>query len=225
MLKTRIEWCDYSWSPVIGCSGKCPYCYARKMAHRFHRDFTPHFVEKNFNRHFPRHPSRIFVNSMSDVSEWKIDWILPVKDRMWEHPEHRFIILTKHSERIYRDWPSNVLVGASVTDQESYMAESFQVADGTVNFLSIEPMLGPIDMEEMTCGQTLRWIIVGAETGNRKGKVVPEPEWIDDIYEYATDNDIPLFFKESLKPYWPFDGYDYFPKEYPAWREKENGNS
>jgi protein gp37 len=59
-------------------------------------------------------------------------------------------------------------------------------------------------------------IIVGAETGNRKEKIKPKPEWLLDIYEYAIKNKIPLFFKESLRSYWPYFGYDYFPQEYPA---------
>jgi protein gp37 len=217
MNKTKIDWTDYVWNPVVGCTGLCPYCYARKMAHRFHRDFAPHWVENNFQKAMPKKASRIFVNSMSDVADWEPIWLSRVDQKIREYPEHTFLMLTKRSEKF--GWymgPSNVLLGASCTDQESYMAESFQVADGLIQFLSIEPLLGKIDMAEMTCGQTLRWIIAGAETGNRKGRIVPEPEWIEDIYEYATDNDIPLFFKESLKAYWPFDGYDYFPKEYPS---------
>ena len=81
-----------------------------------------------------------------------------------------------------------------------------------VSFLSIEPILGPINLGS----REPRWIIVGAETGNRKGKIIPEPGWIEDIYEYAMENKIPLFFKESLRSLWPFDGYDYFPQEFPA---------
>ena len=37
MNKTKIEWTDYSWSPITGCLGPdgkgcCPYCYARRIA-------------------------------------------------------------------------------------------------------------------------------------------------------------------------------------------------
>jgi protein gp37 len=80
--KTKIEWCDFTWNPVVGCTGACPYCYARKMAHRFHRDFTPHWVERNFNRAMPKKPSRIFVNSMSDVADWEPTWVQLVNGRM-----------------------------------------------------------------------------------------------------------------------------------------------
>ena len=44
MNKTKIETCDYSWSPITGCWGpngtaekpnRCDYCYAERMAKRF----------------------------------------------------------------------------------------------------------------------------------------------------------------------------------------------
>lgn len=215
MTRTKIEWCDYTWNPVAGCTGSCPYCYARKMAHRFHRDFTPHWVERNFERKFPHDPSMIFVNSMSDVAEWDDKWSLRVFKRIEENPEHLFLFLTKRSEKLgWYNRPSNVLLGASVTDQESYMAESFQVAEGTIQFLSVEPLLGEIDMGEMTCGQVIRWIIVGAETGNRKGRVIPKYEWLKNIAAFCYSNNIPLFFKESLRNIWNERG-EYFPQEYP----------
>jgi protein gp37 len=59
----------------------------------------------------------------------------------------------------------------------------------------------------------LRWIIVGAETGNRKGRVVPKFSWITEIRDFARTHGIPLFFKESLREIWPSDAD--FPQEYP----------
>ena len=45
-----------------------------------------------------------------------------------------------------------------------------------------------------------QWIIVGAETGNRKDKVVPKKEWIENITEVCKRQGIPLFMKDSLIP-------------------------
>ena len=81
-------------------------------------------------------------------------------------------------------------------------------------FISIEPIL--TDVMELPgysgSGSALReaiadtkyaghieWIIVGAETGNRKGKVVPEKAWIDKIAEACRKAGKPLFMKESLR--------------------------
>lgn len=35
MNKSKIDWCDFTWNPVTGCTRNCPYCYARKQARRF----------------------------------------------------------------------------------------------------------------------------------------------------------------------------------------------
>jgi protein gp37 len=37
MAKTNIEWAQYTWNPVAGCSKVsegCQHCYAERMAHR-----------------------------------------------------------------------------------------------------------------------------------------------------------------------------------------------
>jgi hypothetical protein len=43
------------------------------------------------------------------------------------------------------------------------------------------------------------WVIVGAETGNRKGRVIPEKKWIDDILATCVRANVPIFMKESLR--------------------------
>lgn len=216
MNRTKIEWCDYVWNPVVGCTGSCPYCYARKMAHRFHRDFTPHWVESNFQKAMSRKPSRIFVNSMSDLADWHKSWYLRVLKEILSNPQHLFLFLSKQPWKCEWFQTQNAMLGYSVTRQMEYEALLDIRAYERVSFLSLEPLLEPINLASFYHGPMIRWIIVGAETGNRKGRVVPEPGWIKSIYEYATDNGIPLFFKESLRPFWPFDGYNYFPQEYPA---------
>lgn len=46
------------------------------------------------------------------------------------------------------------------------------------------------------------WIIVGAETGRRKDKAVPEREWIEKLLDLCRKADIPLFMKSSLTEIW-----------------------
>ena len=215
MTRTKIEWCDFTWNPVVGCTGACPYCYARRMATRFHRDFTPHWVEKNFQRAMPKKPSRIFVNSMSDLADWEPIWLSRVDMKMVEHPEHRFLFLTKRPWAC--DWtPPAAMLGYSVTRQED-IERFLEAGKGRrfgVEFLSIEPILGPVALPEKW--SRIGWIIVGAETGNRRGKVIPEVQWLRDIYDYTRKQGIPLFFKDSLRTRWPYNGYQDFPQEYPV---------
>ena len=47
--------------------------------------------------------------------------------------------------------------------------------------------------------QPVNWIIVGAETGNRKNKVVPKKEWVMELVECARLTNTPIFMKESLR--------------------------
>ena len=46
------------------------------------------------------------------------------------------------------------------------------------------------------------WIIVGAETGNHKGKVIPKREWIENIVSECRKQKVPVFLKNSLKEIW-----------------------
>lgn len=46
------------------------------------------------------------------------------------------------------------------------------------------------------------WIIVGAETGRRKDKVVPKREWVEKLLDLCRKADIPLFMKSSLSDIW-----------------------
>lgn len=85
-------------------------------------------------------------------------------------------------------------------------------------FLSIEPLKNDIcEIEDEREGGKLlenflrpnsfgtpskffEWVIIGAETGNRKGKIRPEKEWVDKIVELCDRGEIPVFMKESLLP-------------------------
>ena len=98
MKKTKIDWCDCTLNPVVGCKNNCEYCYARKQNDRFH--FVPKWCEPQF---FPerlkqlncRKPKSIFMDSMSDVGWWEEDWGRQVYDAMQKNPQHNYIFLTK----------------------------------------------------------------------------------------------------------------------------------
>ena len=46
----------------------------------------------------------------------------------------------------------------------------------------------------------IKWVIVGAETGNRKGRITPEKAWIDNLAEQCSKYGVPIFMKNSLVP-------------------------
>ena len=201
--KTKIDYATHTWNPVWGCRRDCPYCYARATAERWGLPFEPHWREKNFNRAMPRDPgARIFVNSMSDIEWWEEEWWRRVMARIWENPQHTFLFLTKnpdaYNERVY---PANCWLGVTATTQKS-VARGAQINPASMNliqFLSIEPILGRIDLEEIDPA-IIDWIILGAETGNRAGRVIPQADWIAAFLDPRVH--IPLFMKDNL----PWDG-------------------
>ena len=68
-------------------------------------------------------------------------------------------------------------------------------------FVSIEPILEDLKLaEHNVMFQQANWIIIGAETGHRKGKAIPCKEWIEDIVQWCDKSGIPVFMKDSLIP-------------------------
>ena len=57
------------------------------------------------------------------------------------------------------------------------------------------------------------WVIFGAETGNRKGKVTPEKAWIDNAVKMCRNIKAKVFMKESLREIMGGDFVQEFPWE------------
>lgn len=58
-----------------------------------------------------------------------------------------------------------------------------------------------------------KWVIVGAETGNRKDRIVPRKEWIDKLAALCARSGVPIFMKESLRGLMGDDFKQEFPWE------------
>ncbi len=220
MGKTKIGWCDEVWNSAWGCKHDCEYCYARKFAYRMSfndglmdhfkkadknlnvkniRNFKPTWVESNFVKPFPKQPSRIFVNSMSDIAFWKPEWFKRVITKISLNPQHTFMFLTK-APKIYSKYhfPSNCWLGVTVTSNDD-VNKSIQLESQKDNltFISLEPMLTE-DMFAVYFEHD--WIIVGLETG-RKDVFIPQKENVESIKRLCKIFEVPLFMKESMKIY------------------------
>lgn len=162
-------------------------------------------------------PSTIFVCSMADLfGEWVPDeWIEEVFAACEKAPQHRYLFLTKnpiryeqlHQKGILRK-SGNMWYGYSSTKSKcDYWFDSqYNV------FASVEPILEPLNLLPAD------WIIIGAETGNRKNKVIPRREWVDNIVRAAEMAEIPVFMKESLVS---IIGEENMRREFP-WKTEEN---
>ena len=163
-------------------------------------------------------PRNIFVGSMADIfGEWVPDrWIKEVFNACMAGPQHNYLFLTKNPQRYldlekYKElpWADNFWFGTTITNPNQMYAWFTEKKFHW--FLSIEPLLE--DLGDFGGGVMPEWIIVGAETGNRKDKVVPRREWIESIVNQCRQYGIPVFMKSSLTDIWGEELIQEFPKE------------
>jgi protein gp37 len=208
MNTTKIEWCDKTINPVVGCTHGCPYCYARKMAQRQGKtsccyDFKPHpHLERLEQMNEYQKPYKIFIDSMWDwnCKDNDIVWLNAILKKMSECKQHIFQILTKMPNGYSRfKFPPNAWLGTTVTTNADLkkIDQLVAAANGNLKFVSVEPIHSKIDHNF----SGIDWIIIGGETGNRKGKILPQEAWIADIISKAAINKIPVFIKDNAK--WP----------------------
>lgn len=169
----------------------------------------PFGFEPTFHRYKLDEPQKwkkgrnIFVCSMADLfGDWVPDkWIEEVFEACDRAPQHNYLFLTKNPARyielinntdFFVKTRNNMWFGYSYTGKESK-----QWWDPDYNiFASVEPILEPIEVPRC------KWLIVGAETGRRKDKVIPKREWIEQIVEDCRKYNIPVFMKSSLSDIW-----------------------
>jgi len=87
-------------------------------------------------------------------------------------------------------------------DKSGCVLSSFkQITKGINVFVSIEPLIY-FSNEYPHIVKWLDWVIIGAETGNRKDKVVPERSWIENIVNACQALNTPVFLKDNLNAIW-----------------------
>lgn len=150
--------------------------------------------------------NNIFVGAMSDVfGKWVPDkWLDEIFEICEKYPIHNYLFLTKNPER-YLEYivpigNANIWFGTSIT-KEIEINRVSALPEGRKTFISIEPILEDLHPEKHRLFLHLvDWIIIGAETGRSKDKVLPESEWINKIVVESDNAGIPVFMKESLVP-------------------------
>ena len=211
MSLSSIEWTEATWNPVTGCSkvsAGCLHCYAERMAARLQA-----MGQNNYQNGFVvtchpqmldmpkrwKKPRLIFVNSMGDLfhEQVPLEFVQQCFAVISDTPQHTYQLLTKRSERLAEfadalDWSMNLWMGVTVESQ----AEVKRIADlrrvpAAIRFLSIEPLLGPIEELDLS---GIHWVIVGGESGP-KARPMKE-EWVMAIRDRCLQEDVPFFFKQ-----------------------------
>lgn len=175
--------------------------------------FEPTFHRYRLNDYIGKKGRNVFVCSMADLfGKWVPDsWIEEVFSVCEKAPQHNYLFLTKNPARyvelinntdFFVKAKNNMWFGYSYTEKSS---NQWWNPDYNI-FASVEPILEPIEVPRC------KWLIVGAETGRRKDKVIPKREWIEHIVYYCRKWNIPLFMKSSLADVWGEPLIQEFPK-------------
>lgn len=152
---------------------------------------------------------RIFAHSLSDILEprkelapWRAEEIA-----IWRNtPNLDWIVLTKYIEYLDQllpgfEWPANVAMGVSCEDQRNYNYRwpKLQASGAKVEFLSVEPMLSPVNLLSQDVSG-LDWVICGAESGDERRPF--DDAAAVDLYRQCKELGIKFFTKQgsAFKP-------------------------
>jgi protein gp37 len=222
-IAERFGW--HANEPEINDRVLCemPVSGGRKVPYPF--DFQPTFHKYRLDipARWTR-PRTIFVCSMADLfGEWVPDeWIQQVFDACRKAPQHRYLFLTKNPDRydaledagLITPDNQNFWLGSTVTVETR---DKLHGCGFMHTFQSCEPMLAPWPPagkpNENYRSWWPEWVIFGAETGNRKGKVIPEKAWVDNAVQMCRNIGAAVFMKESLREIMGADFLQEFPWE------------
>ena len=213
---TKISWCDSTLNVVTGCTpigDDCKNCYARTFAERW-RGVPNHPFTQGFDlRLYPERistylnktkPRKIFLCSMGDLfhKDVPVEFIQKVFEMMNLASQHMFQVLTKRPELmreytigpipLVQFWTRNIWAGTTVGSAKYlHRLESLKEVPAHVRFLSIEPLIGPIQDIDLT---GINQVIVGGESG--RGCRPMDVNWARRIRDICREQGVAFFFKQ-----------------------------
>lgn len=244
---SKIEWCDHTFNPWRGCtaiSPACDHCYAKTLVEgRLGGDFSqrvrsaastwkqPLAWNRKAEKLGVRY--RVFCASLADVfdNQVPVEWRLDLWTLIRETPHLDWLLLTKRPQNISRMLPPfwgdgwhNVWLGTTVENQAEAdrRIPHLLAVPACVRFLSCEPLLGPIRLDQIiapddiaegqpwlntlsgyawdndgdSCptGERIHWVICGGESG--PGARPMHPDWARSLRDQCEAAGVPLLFKQ-----------------------------
>jgi protein gp37 len=148
---------------------------------------------------------RIFVDSSSDLFHEKVpdEYIQAVYTVMELAYWHKFQVLTKRPERMatftqerYKHMPppGHIWMGTTVEDQKHFDERIVHLRNtrAAVRWLSVEPMLGPINFGNL---DGIGWVVCGGESRSTAGRQLKK-EWVIDARDQCDAAGTAFFFKQ-----------------------------
>lgn len=219
------------WWGCLKVSPGCEHCYAETLSKRVGRNiWGPPQTTERWRTKGPWRDAlkwdraaeaegkrkRVFCQSMSDFFEdhpqldgWRQEAFGILKNLKWLDVQ----LLTKRPENVMQmvpfhwreDWPDHIQIGTSVENQETAnkrIPEILKIPT-KIRFLSVEPMIGPVDLLRDSVTRSrygIHWIIIGGESG---AKARPfNLRWANDLLAFCSMNGIAAFVKQlGCRPY------------------------
>lgn len=169
-IKSGVSWTDRSHGFWYGCnkvSEGCKFCYAEREMTSYGKNFHAVQRSKSFDAplKWPHDPALVFVNPWSDffhpaADEWREDAYHIMRLTPWL----TYQIPTKRPTFMYGRMPNppipNIWWGVTVESQDyidriAIMARNVYehaVGSSRVMFVSVEPMLGAVDLSDALNG-------------------------------------------------------------------------
>jgi len=217
-----VDWARWTWNPGTGCRHGCAYCYAQDLALSarmrpvYVTGFEPTFHPERLKAPAHTRPRdtgspldrNVFVCSMADLfGRWvPLEWITQVLDAAIANPQWNYLLLTKFPQRLqevndlYGGFPDHFWVGTSIDNQARVaLAErAFKGIRASVKWLSVEPLLQPLQFEDLT---GFDWVVIGGQSAqNGLPSFTPPLEWVESIQAAARRDGCRVFCKSENMP-------------------------
>jgi protein gp37 len=178
------------------------------------------------------HRQRVFCASMADVFDNSVDpqWRRDLFELIAATPNLDWLLLTKRignvtamcTDQFMQDvLREHIWLGATIVNQEEANRDVAKLLNtrASKRFLSMEPLLGPVNLSSIpqarngtscstnaltgitTCpdqdaaeGARLDWVIVGGESGH--GARPMNPDWVGSLRDQCMDADVAFLFKQ-----------------------------
>ena len=163
---------------------------------------------------------RVFCASLADVFDNEVDeqWRADLFELIEATKNLDWLLLTKRIGNVQRlvpeatdlieygegwqsmwgqgKWPENVWLGATICNQAEALRDipKLLAVPAAVRFLSIEPMLGPIDLLKISGIQDIDWVICGGESGPNSRP--SHSYWFRDLRDQCAALGIAFLFKQ-----------------------------
>lgn len=191
---------------------------------------------------------RVFCASLADVFDNAVapQWRRDLFNLILQTPHLDWLLLTKRignvsgviRDQLLHPLPPNVWLGITVVNQEEADRDipKLLATQASVRFLSMEPLLGPVDLTmvptgghidgHIICESALRWkpegqidwVIVGGESG--PGARPMHPDWARSLRDQCETAGAPFLFKQWGEWYLAVDRE----RDDPDWR-RDYGNA